>query len=161
MQVLLLTTIASFLLSFLSAVLADTYLSRRIPLFGDFMGLQHSVNPGIAWGMRLQGGVQEVLIAIALIVVAVLAVRNVRLPKGSGTPPPANRPKIPDPVQPIAFGMILGGGLANIVDRLKDGVVTDYVQVGTFPIFNVADSCVTLGVALLLWGSLFSRRKKA
>ena len=50
----------------------------------------------------------------------------------------------------IAFGLIIGGAVGNIIDRIPDGLVTDYFQVGTFPIFNVADSAITIGAALLL-----------
>jgi signal peptidase II len=54
----------------------------------------------------------------------------------------------------------LAGALANIADRLPDGVVTDYFQVGTFPIFNVADSAITIGAALLLLQVLLEEIRK-
>jgi signal peptidase II len=44
------------------------------------------------------------------------------------------------------------------MDRLRDGFVTDFFQVASFPVFNVADSCITVGVALLLVESLFFSR---
>jgi signal peptidase II len=50
----------------------------------------------------------------------------------------------------VGFGMIIGGALGNVLDRMRDGMVTDFFQVGTFPIFNVADSCITIGVIVLL-----------
>jgi signal peptidase II len=59
----------------------------------------------------------------------------------------------------VAFGLIVGGALENIVDRLRDGVVTDFFQVGTFPIFNVADSCITIGVVLLLVAMMWEERE--
>ncbi len=60
----------------------------------------------------------------------------------------------------IAFGMIVGGAIGNIVDRLHFGYVVDFVDVYRIwgNIFNVADSCITVGVALLLISSLVSRR---
>ena len=39
----------------------------------------------------------------------------------------------------ISFGLIIGGAVANLVDRLPDGLVTDYIAVGTFPVFNVPE----------------------
>jgi signal peptidase II len=48
------------------------------------------------------------------------------------------------------FGVIIGGAMANIVDRYPDGLVTDFIRVGTFPSFNAADSFITVGVLLLL-----------
>lgn len=53
------------------------------------------------------------------------------------------------PVQ-IALGMVLGGALGNLIDRVRFGFVVDFVQVGRFPVFNVADSAITVGTALLL-----------
>jgi signal peptidase II len=60
----------------------------------------------------------------------------------------------------VAFGMIVGGAIGNIVDRLHYGNVIDFVDFyRIWPnIFNVADSCITIGVALLLLSSLVSRR---
>ena len=61
----------------------------------------------------------------------------------------------------IAFGMIVGGAIGNIVDRLHNGYVVDFIDFyRIWPnIFNVADSCITVGVALLLISSLATRRQ--
>ena len=53
------------------------------------------------------------------------------------------------PVQ-LALGLVLGGAVGNIIDRARFGFVVDFVQVGSFPVFNVADSAITVGTALLL-----------
>lgn len=50
-------------------------------------------------------------------------------------------------------GLILGGAVANIVDRAGDGAVTDFLWLGWFPTFNLADTAITLGVVALLWAS--------
>lgn len=60
----------------------------------------------------------------------------------------------------IALSMQFGGALGNLVDRFKQGHVTDYFSVGTFPVFNVADACVTVGVALLVLSILLQERKE-
>jgi signal peptidase II len=46
----------------------------------------------------------------------------------------------------VGTGLILGGTIGNLIDRLYMGYVTDFIGVGTFPIFNIADSCITAGV---------------
>lgn len=63
----------------------------------------------------------------------------------------------------IALGMQLGGALGNLIDRLFFGQVTDFISVGTFPVFNVADSSITVGVFILLLGVVIQeyREKKA
>lgn len=65
----------------------------------------------------------------------------------------------------VAFGMIVGGALGNIVDRLHHGFVIDFIDFYRFPniwrfTFNVADSCITIGVALLFISSFATRRHR-
>jgi signal peptidase II len=54
----------------------------------------------------------------------------------------------------VAFGAIVGGAIGNIVDRFHYGYVVDFIDLRWWPVFNVADSCVTIGVALLIISSL-------
>ena len=96
------------------------------------VGLHLSENPGIAFGLRLPPFLQSLLIVAGLIIVATLGWRNSSI-----------RVR-------LACGMVLGGGLANLLDRLRDGLVTDYIKVGSFPVFNIADSWITVGVLLLI-----------
>ena len=62
----------------------------------------------------------------------------------------------------VAFGMIVGGAIGNIVDRLHYGYVVDFIDFyRIWPnIFNVGDSCITVGVGLLLLSSLVTRRHR-
>src|SRR3989304_7667593 len=52
----------------------------------------------------------------------------------------------------LAMGLQLGGAAGNVIDRLMMGKVTDFISVGTFPVFNVADSSISVGVVVLLLG---------
>lgn len=52
----------------------------------------------------------------------------------------------------LAMGMQLAGAAGNLIDRLTVGKVTDFISIGTFPVFNVADSSITVGVMVLLLG---------
>ena len=62
----------------------------------------------------------------------------------------------------IAMGLILGGTVGNLVDRLYFGYVTDFVDFGFWPAFNVADSAITIGVILFIVSILLtSRAEKA
>jgi signal peptidase II len=62
----------------------------------------------------------------------------------------------------IAFGMIVGGAIGNIIDRVHYGYVIDFIDFyRIWPnIFNVGDSCITIGVGLLLLSSLVTRRQR-
>ncbi len=139
------TTAAAFALSFISVQLVDRFLVGRIALLGSFAGLELSHNPGIAFGLRLPPVVQEILIGVALVIVGIIAVRSVQNDRIGGFPTSTTTR--------VAFGLILGGGIANIIDRIPDGLVTDFIQIGNFPTFNIADTCITVGAALLLWES--------
>ena len=59
----------------------------------------------------------------------------------------------------LAFGLILGGAVGNLIDRLRFGYVTDFVDLGFWPVFNLADSAVTVGVSLLAY-SMYSFAKR-
>ena len=65
---------------------------------------------------------------------------------------------------PLAAALILGGALGNVIDRIRVGAVVDFVDVHAagwhWPAFNVADSAISLGVALLIWRQLFHAEKE-
>ena len=100
-------------------------------------------NTGVAFGLAGGGGVRLVLLtALALAVVGYVFSR--------------------DPTRPglwVAAGLLAGGALGNLADRIRTGAVTDYVQIGSWPAFNLADVAVTLGVIVLVLSYL--REKEA
>lgn len=63
-------------------------------------------------------------------------------------------------VASVAIGMILGGALGNLIDRVRVGRVTDFIHFPHFPNFNVADSSINVGVAILVVGYLLFGEKK-
>lgn len=60
----------------------------------------------------------------------------------------------------IAFGLILGGAIGNILDRVRFHYVIDFVDLRWWPVFNVADSAITVGVAVLLVRMLWHERRQ-
>jgi signal peptidase II len=54
------------------------------------------------------------------------------------------------PVLPAALGLLIGGSVSNLVDRIRLGHVTDFIDVKYWPAFNLADSFIVIGVAILL-----------
>ena len=59
----------------------------------------------------------------------------------------------------IGIGLLAGGGIGNMIDRLRHGAVIDFVAVGPWPRFNVADSAITIGVLLLAWSVLTAQEQ--
>jgi signal peptidase II len=60
----------------------------------------------------------------------------------------------------LAMGLQLAGASGNLIDRLMFGKVTDFISVGTFPVFNIADSSITIGVLVLVLGVWFKERQE-
>jgi len=94
-------------------------------------------NTGAAFGM-LQG--YSWLFTILAIIVSIgIIVFFPRVPKEDWT-------------LRLALALELGGAVGNLIDRLRFGSVTDFVSVGNFAVFNVADASISLGVVVMIWG---------
>jgi signal peptidase II len=67
-------------------------------------------------------------------------------------------------VTALGIGLVIGGALGNVIDRIRFGAVFDFLDfyLGTYhwPAFNVADSCICVGVVLLLWDGLFHGQER-
>ncbi len=94
-------------------------------------------NTGVAFGMFQ--GIQPILAVLALAVAAAIIYYYPRIPAG-------------DWILRLALTLQLGGALGNLVDRITIGHVTDFISIGTFAVFNVADSSITIGVLVLVLG---------
>ncbi len=64
-------------------------------------------------------------------------------------------PPFDHPIVPVAIGMMLGGATGNLIDRVRLGEVTDFIDFPMWPQFNVADSSITVGIAIILIGYVF------
>jgi signal peptidase II len=96
--------------------------------------LDYVTNTGIAFGLLDQG--EGLVIAVTLAALALLFVWFSRDPARPGLWP--------------AVGLLAGGALGNLADRVRDGAVIDFVDPPNWPAFNIADVAITAGVALLL-----------
>lgn len=116
-----------------AAVEANLVLGEKVEVLGPLQ-LTLSHNRGIAFGLAGGGGAALILLAaLALGVIAYVFASN------------ANRPGMW-----IAVGLLAGGALGNLADRVRADAVTDYVDVASWPPFNLADVAITCGVVLLV-----------
>ncbi len=121
----------------------------EIPLL-PFLNLVMVWNEGVSFGMMEQSSDtgRWLLIALSLIIVLWFSTWLFRT---------SSR------VQSIGIAMVIGGALGNIIDRLRFGAVIDFIDfhIGAwhYPAFNVADSCICLGVGLLIIYALFFERQ--
>ena len=105
------------------------------PVYG-FFRFTHVQNTGSAFGL-FQGNNIPLLI-VSLIGVAVLAyIYHTQ-----------ERPGI---LMRISIALMLGGALGNLVDRIWQGHVTDFIDIGPWPVFNLADSSIVVGLVILAW----------
>lgn len=71
-------------------------------------------------------------------------------------------PQVPKEDWPLraAMGLQLGGAMGNLIDRLTEGYVTDFISVGNFAVFNIADASITVGVVVLILGMWIKERQE-
>jgi signal peptidase II len=111
-----------------------------IPLYGTrkfFIGVQlvHYRNTGVAFSLFTGGG--SLVLGLTIAALVALAIYLARRPE---------RPWLWLPT-----GLLIGGALGNLVDRLVHGGVTDFIKLPLWPAFNIADIAITVGVIALLW----------
>ena len=155
MPLLLLSALAVFALDLASKIWVRGHVlpGARLELIPGVVHLQYVTNPGAAWGV-LQGQRVFLVVFSCVMVGAVLAWARQAVAMGKlGT---------------VGLGFILGGAAGNLLDRILSGVVTDFIDVDTsvevlrtFPVFNVADSALTVGVILMLLAVLCNHRAES
>lgn len=128
-----------------------------IPVIPGLLRLVHTENPGAAFGVLSEGNpVLRSIVLIGVSSVVLLFVLSALLSRNSSYTALPTR---------FGLGLILGGALGNLYDRIVHGTVTDFIEVyygsWSFPAFNVADSAITIGAALLLLEMLWSGRKRS
>ncbi|MBN2120790.1 MAG: signal peptidase II [Candidatus Omnitrophica bacterium] len=136
-----------FLLDFglKTIITAKLAFNTAYPLIGNIVSLRLVHNTGVAFGL-LQGKTNLVIfIGVAFIVVFLFfALREKHTP-----------------AKKVFLGMILAGALGNLYDRVFLGYVIDYIDLGWWPVFNLADSFITVGCAFFLVSCFLSDRKKS
>ena len=114
---------------------ASLEVGQSIPLWSPFFYLTHVKNQGIAFGFFQNG--ENLLLGLITFSIGTLVVMGLRL-----HPPRAKTQ--------IALGFILGGAVGNWVDRIRIGAVVDFLDFRVWPVFNLADTAISVGVGLFL-----------
>lgn len=109
----------------------------------DFFHLTLVFNTGTAFGLLKD---QNTFFVILSVIAAIAIVLYNRIYKVDGL------------IRSLALGMILGGAAGNLIDRIKFGYVIDFLDFRIWPVFNVADSALTVGVTLLILSVLIGKR---
>jgi signal peptidase II len=112
-------------------------IGSRVDVVDGWLAMEYTENRGAAFGVF--SGLVPVLTAASIAILTGLLLHYIRQ---------ARHPLW----HTLAIGGIAGGALGNLVDRVRLGHVIDFVSVGPWPNFNVADSAITVGVLILIWG---------
>jgi signal peptidase II len=117
-----------------------------IPVIEPFFRILHATNTGMAFGLFQGGG--AIIAVVAVVVSGVIIYFNHTLPGN-------------ERLLRVALGLQLGGVLGNLIDRVRQGHVTDFLDFGPWPIFNIADTALVVGVILLAYVMLTEGRRAA
>ncbi len=102
-----------------------------------YVRIVHVPNTGVAFGMFQ--GFGDIFSIVAIIVALIIIFYFPRVPESDWS-------------LRLAMSLQLSGALGNLIDRLTIGHVTDFVSVGNFPVWNIADASITIGVVVLILG---------
>lgn len=116
------------------------------PAFGGLFDLTLVMNSGGAFGL-FQSWTQLLVILSVAVVLAIVVIVSRR-----GTLPA---------MLAVSLALQLGGALGNLVDRVRFASVVDFIDLRVWPIFNVADAAITVGVILLAWFLLACERRRS
>jgi len=107
-----------------------------IPIIDQVFHLTFVLNPGAAFGMLEHN--REFFIIMAIVVLMFVVYMRKKILEE------------PLPIQ-IGIALFVGGALGNLIDRMKTGLVVDFFDFRIWPVFNIADIAICLGVGVMIW----------
>ncbi len=122
-----------------------TWLPEWLDWLSPYANIVHWYNSGAAFGMFQNGNLIFTMLAFIVIIAIIYYYPRV---------------ETEDWTLKLAMGLQLAGAAGNLIDRLMMGKVTDFIAIGAFPVFNVADSSITIGVIVLLLGVWVKERNE-
>lgn len=126
-------------------VVENMALGESIPIIEEVFHLTYILNPGAAFGMFAHN--RLFFIAIAVIVIGIIIW--------------ARREILASPWEVKAgCGLFLGGAIGNLIDRARQGLVIDFFDFRIWPVFNIADIAICIGVGLIIWNLLKTELKR-
>jgi len=121
------------------------WLPEALGWLSPYARIVHWHNTGAAFGMFQDAGM--VFTVLAFIVIAAIIYYYPHVENSDWS-------------LRLAMSMQLGGAIGNLIDRLTIGRVTDFISIGTFPVFNIADASISIGAAILLLGVWLTERSE-
>lgn len=144
-------SIILFSLDQIIKTLAFNYLTH-ISIISGFLSLTYAKNEGVAFSMLSGNRIFIILLSIVLIFILIYFLYKDYLVKN-----------IDNKLIAVSYGLLFGGIFGNLFDRILRGYVIDYISMNifgySFPIFNLADILITIGVILMFIDVIFDKEK--
>ncbi len=126
-------------------VVENMALGESIPIVEEVFHLTYILNPGAAFGMFAHNRLFFIAIAVVVIGIIIWARREI----------------LASPWEVKAgCGLFLGGAIGNLIDRARQGLVIDFFDFRIWPVFNIADIAICIGVVLIIWNLLKTELKR-
>ena len=126
-------------------VVENMALGESIPIIEEVFHLTYILNPGAAFGMFAHNRLFFIAIAVVVIGIIIWARREI----------------LASPWEVKAgCGLFLGGAIGNLIDRARQGLVIDFFDFRVWPVFNIADIAICIGVGLIIWNFLKTELKR-
>lgn len=117
-------------------VSASLVSGQSVPVAPGIFHLTLVHNTGAAFGLMQDGRIFFIIVSILAVI---FSIQYIWKNRDAGL------------ISLMAFGLITGGALGNLFDRIKYTYVIDFLDFRIWPVFNIADSCITIGAVLLAW----------
>lgn len=126
-------------------VVENMALGESIPIIEEVFHLTYILNPGAAFGMFAHNRLFFIAIAIVVIGIIIWARKEI----------------LASPWEVKAgCGLFLGGAIGNLIDRARQGLVIDFFDFRIWPVLNIADIAICIGVGLIIWNLLKTELKR-
>lgn len=126
-------------------VVENMALGESIPIIEEVFHLTYILNPGAAFGMFAHNRLFFIAIAVVVIGIIIWARREI----------------LASPWEVKAgCGLFLSGAIGNLIDRARQGLVIDFFDFRIWPVFNIADIAICIGVGLIIWNLLKTELKR-
>ena len=119
----------------LSKYLIEKNLDSTLNIFGDFLKFEYSQNTGIAFGIPVP---EKLLILIVILMIVIIILQS------------SKELDLKNRLSQVAIALLLGGAFGNLIDRFLRGYVVDFIAIGPWPNFNLADSFICVAVLLVI-----------
>jgi signal peptidase II len=124
------------------AVQQDFFLGQSVPVLAGIFNLTYVQNTGGAFGIMRNS--TNLFIVISIVVILFIIYFLIKEEKK-------------DVYVQVIFSLVLGGAISNLIDRLRLGYVVDFIDFQVWPVFNIADAAITIGMVLLLIRIIFKK----